>query len=105
MKSHLALVISLLWAISATAITIETVPVGKLPGYVANAFEMGKTEVTNAQYVEFLNAIAGSDPYGLYNTAMATETTAGIVRSGSAPDFTYSIKPPAHNSAYDNKSC
>lgn len=38
--------------------------------------------VTNAQYVEFLNAKAASDPHGLYNTNMAN-FNGGIVRSGS----------------------
>ncbi len=58
--------------LTALAVTIPTVPVGnagnaKDPGtgndYGAVSYEyrMGTTEVTNAQYAEFLNAKAASD--------------------------------------------
>src|SRR5688500_14946234 len=39
-------------------------------GSVSRAFRMGKYEVTSAQYVEFLNAVARTDLYGLYNPDM-----------------------------------
>jgi formylglycine-generating enzyme required for sulfatase activity len=67
---------------------------------------MGTTEVTNAQYVSFLNAVATSaDPYGLYNEFMTSAPWGGIERSGNAPNFTYSIKAPAQDGtyAYDDK--
>ena len=57
-------------------------------GSVANTYNIGQTEVTNAQYAAFLNAKAASDPNGLYNTSMAG-AFGGITRSGSTGSFTY----------------
>ena len=62
-------------------------------GRVTTAYQIGRTEVTNAQYVEFLNATAASDPYSLYNPSMGTFNDGGIVRTGASGAFTYSIKP------------
>src|SRR4051812_36198014 len=78
----------------ARGITIDTVPVGNSgnpadmryldvehpngTGSVANPYRIGKTEVTNVQYAAFLNAVAKSDPYGLYNASMS------IARTGSS---------------------
>lgn len=70
-------------------------------GSVAQVFNIGKTEVSNAQYVEFLNAVAGADPYGLYATNMSTDTLGGIVRIGTSPNYLYSVKSPALGGAYD----
>lgn len=50
---------------------------------------MGTTEVTNSQYVSFLNAVAASDPNSLYSASMGT--SGGIVRSGVDGEFTYSV--------------
>jgi formylglycine-generating enzyme required for sulfatase activity len=65
---------------------------------------MGKFEVTNSQYTAFLNAVAASDPYQLYDSGMADEW-GGIVRSGVPGRYTYAVKPPALNGsyAYENK--
>jgi formylglycine-generating enzyme required for sulfatase activity len=57
-------------------------------GAVDHDYAIGKTEVTNAQYVEFLNAKAASDPYLLYNPGMTT-LTGGITQSGSSGSYTY----------------
>ncbi|MEW6534907.1 MAG: SUMF1/EgtB/PvdO family nonheme iron enzyme [Candidatus Auribacterota bacterium] len=43
-------------------------------GSVGYEYKIATTEVTTAQYVEFLNAVAGVDTYGLYNTNMANHT-------------------------------
>ena len=61
-------------------------------GAVAAAFSVARTEVTNAQYAEFLNAVAKADPNALYNTAMASSGAGhgGITRSGSPGDYAYS---------------
>ncbi len=103
MKPHLALVISLTWAVSASAITIDTVPVGNLGnpndpatgnlyGSVSYAYNIGKYEVTVGQYTSFLNAVAATDTYSLYDTRMATELNiAGIDRSGSVGNYSYSV--------------
>ena len=61
-------------------------------GSVAYPYRIGTTEVTNAQYTAFLNAVAASDPYGLYNTNMGSQTYGGIVRSGASGSFSYAVK-------------
>ena len=78
-------------------ITIPTVPVGNAGnaahssgyGAVAYTYNIGATEVTNAQYAAFLNVKARSDPFFLYNTDMAG-LLGGITRSGSPGSYTYS---------------
>jgi formylglycine-generating enzyme required for sulfatase activity len=108
-----------------SAITIDTVPVGnpgnvadfRYPtsdysggyGAVAQTFRIGTTEVTNAQYVAMLNAVAAvSDPYNLY-LGRSGPPFAGlvgiVVRSDLSGRFTYAVAPPALNGTYtyDNK--
>ena len=67
-------------------------------GSVGYSYSIGTYEVTNAQYVEFLNAKAKSDPLGLYDVDMSNSYPSynsghgeygGIVRSGSAGNYTY----------------
>ena len=41
-------------------------------GSVPYAYQMGKYDVTVGQYCQFLNAVAKTDTYGLYNSDMAT---------------------------------
>lgn len=95
------LVASLLSLTSAHAdIGFEFVTVGN-PGNVADTtgygrvdyhYRLGKYEVTITQYAAFLNAVAATDSYGLYNPQMATEASiAGIARSGSPGSYTYSV--------------
>jgi sulfatase modifying factor 1 len=98
------------------AVTIPTVPIGN-PGNPADMrflsfshpdgvgsvgyqYRIGKTEITNAQYVEFLNAVAATDPYELYNAKMADYEQGGIVRSGVSGSFTYQVKAAALGGAY-----
>ncbi|REJ66941.1 MAG: PEP-CTERM sorting domain-containing protein [Planctomycetota bacterium] len=65
-------------------------------GSVGYEFRIAKTEVTNAQYVEFLNDVAVSqDWYGLYNEAMSFEIWGGIIRTGTAGSYSYAVKPDA----------
>ncbi len=52
-------------------------------GAVPYAYHIGKYEVTAGQYTVFLNAVAKTDTYGLYNPNMA------IVRSGGAGSYKY----------------
>ncbi len=47
-------------------------------GAVAYVYAIGKFEVTAGQYCDFLNAVAKTDPYGLYNTKMAEPATAYV---------------------------
>ena len=58
-------------------------------GAVANTYLIGKYEVTNAQYAEFLNAVAATDMNGLYNTSMGSGL-GGITRDCSSGPCTYS---------------
>ena len=83
------------------AITIDTVPVGNegnsndgSTGYggVAYKYDIGKYEVTVGQYTAFLNAVAKTDTYSLYNLSMATNLNiAGIARSGASGSYSYSV--------------
>ena len=61
-------------------------------GRVDYVYKIGKYEVTIGQYTEFLNAVASTDPYALYTTAMESAlNVAGIARSGSSGSYTYSV--------------
>lgn len=84
-------------ASASATVTIEWVTVGNpgnaadpLTGYGAVGYEyqIGKYEVTNAQYGAFLNAVAKTDSYGLYNTSMSSY---GITRSGSSGSYSYNV--------------
>ncbi len=66
-------------------------------GAVDHVYLIGKTEVTNAQYAEFLNAVAKTDTKGLYNTKMDSDPRGGISRSGSSGNYTYTVKPEMGN--------
>ena len=96
-------------------ITIDTVPVGNLGnagelsgegaygygedricGTVNYAYNIGKYEVTAGQYRDFLNAVAATDPYGLYDTKMVTYGYGcKITRSGVSGSYAYdfSLRP------------
>ena len=100
---RLICLLSLLIAGSAQAVTMAWTPIGNPGnagdstgfGAVGYAYNIGTYEVANAQYAEFLNAKAASDPYGLYNPGMATyfgspSPYGGITRSGSPGSYTYS---------------
>jgi formylglycine-generating enzyme len=61
-------------------------------GGVAYNYSIGKFDVTVGQYTAFLNALAATDTYSLYNPSMATNLNiAGIARSGSSGSYTYSV--------------
>jgi len=61
-------------------------------GSVDYAYRIGTYEVTNDQYTAFLNAVASSDDFGLYLTAMETSFAGGISRSGESGSYTYTAK-------------
>lgn len=120
-RMRLAVGILLLPLISGAAVMMDLVTVGdpgnapdslntgSVPGIggVAYAYQIGKYEVRNSEYVEFLNSVAATDTYGLYNTSMSSDTRGGITRSGSSGSYTYSVKsgygdiPVAYVSFYD----
>ena len=117
MNASISRVSVLVWvallAGTAAAVTIETVPVGnpgnagqlsgdgaggygpdRICGAVDYEYNIGKYEVTAGQYTAFLNAVAKTDPYGLYNTSMWTETEGfgcKIQRTGTSGSYTYSV--------------
>lgn len=66
-------------------------------GVVDKNYRIGRYEVTNKQYVQFLNSVATGvgDPLttGLYNTNMTNAHNGGILRSSNGLVFEYSIKP------------
>ncbi len=92
---------------TAVAVNIETVPVGNPgnsadtsshsgnpagQGSVGYTYNIGKYEVTAGQYTAFLNAVAATDTYGLYNTAMWSGSYGcKIERSGSPGSYTYKV--------------
>ncbi len=88
-----------------SALLIETSFVGDIgnaahengKGAVNYGYNIGTYEVTNGQYVSFLNAKAASDPLGLYNPEMTSSTHGGIQRSGSSGSYTYSTKSGKEN--------
>jgi len=87
----------------ASAVTIDWVSVGDSGnacdtqsqgcfGAVAYDYQISKYEVTNAQYTEFLNAVADTDTNALYTTLMDSSSFGGITRSGSSGSYSYSVK-------------
>ena len=63
-------------------------------GSVEYTYDIGKYEVTAGQYTVFLNAVAATDNYGLYNPGMWTnEHGCKIERSGSPGYYVYSVAP------------
>jgi sulfatase modifying factor 1 len=88
--------------------SLETVTVGNpgnapdtrftTPGYgsVDYTYNIDKYEVTAGQYTEFLNKVAATDPYGLYNPNMWLDPwDAGcrIQQSGTSGSYVYSVAP------------
>jgi sulfatase modifying factor 1 len=61
-------------------------------GAVEYEFKLGEYLVTIEQYCTFLNAVAQTDTYMLYNERMASDPNiAGIARSGANGSFSYSV--------------
>ena len=95
-----ALLVSL--AVPARAVTIDWVTVGDpgntadtFPagyGAVATSFQIMKYEFTNQQYTAFLNSVAVTDTYSLYNPSMGGNARGGITRSGTSGSYTYATR-------------
>ena len=82
-------------------VNIDWVPVGNLGngpdpftgsvyGAVSHAYQIARNETTISQYAEFLNAVAKTNTYGLYNTSMENMSyIAGITRVGGSGSYSY----------------
>jgi len=70
--------------------TADTAPAGY--GAVAAAFQIMKYEWTNSQYADFLNSVAATDTYSLYNAQMGIDARGGITQSGASGSYTYATK-------------
>ena len=65
---------------------------GNPEGSVGYTYQMGTYDVTAAQYCQFLNAVAKTDTYGLYNSNMAGgpgSQACGINQTGSPGSYQY----------------
>jgi len=61
-------------------------------GSVDHAYKIGKYEITTSQYTEFLNAVAATDPYGLYHMDMWTHYSGcRIQRHGDPDSYSYTV--------------
>jgi sulfatase modifying factor 1 len=99
---------------SARAVTIDLVPVGNPGnandpdtgiGRVTYDYQIGKYEVTIGQYAAFLNAVAKTDTYGLYDSGMASDLNlAGISRSGAPGTYSYSAIAASGSAPYGGVS-
>jgi len=111
----LAGLVTLLGGAPSSAVTIDWVTVGDpgnaadtevmndgTTGYgsVAYDYQISKYEVTNVQYTEFLNAVAATDTYQLYDTTLPNAVAGngsyslpprGITRSGAVGSYAYSV--------------
>jgi hypothetical protein len=61
-------------------------------GVVDKNYRIGVTETTNSQYVKFLNAVAATDNFDLYDSNMSGSLIGGIGRSGTAGSYSYYTK-------------
>ncbi len=67
---------------------------GRTCGAVAYDYSIGKFEITAGQYTEFLNAVARTDTYGLYDSRMGDTATwwgANIQRIGIPGSYSYGV--------------
>jgi formylglycine-generating enzyme len=102
--SYVTAVTACMWIlavpVAAAQITYEMVTVGD-PGNAADdtgygavtePFRIMTYELTNQQYVEFLNSVAATDNYLLYQTEMDRDAHGGITRSGVSGSYSYAVK-------------
>jgi|GEM_PF-541985 len=62
-------------------------------GAVGTAFLMGTNEVTNTEYVEFLNSVGKSNTNGIFNSLMSSDAAnGGIKQTGPIGNFSYAVR-------------
>ncbi len=59
---------------------------------VEGTYHVAATEVTNTEYVVFLNSVASTDPGQLFNPLMESDPRGGIRQEGSSGAFVYSLR-------------
>jgi len=65
---------------------------GSLYGGVSYNYSIGTYDVTLNQYATFLNAVAQTDSFSLYNANMGTDANIrGISQSGGSGSFSYAV--------------
>jgi sulfatase modifying factor 1 len=66
-------------------------------GAVTAEYRIAKHLVTIQQYTDFLNAVAATDPYSLYQEFLigSDQNVAGISQSGTSGGYTYSVIGPS----------
>jgi formylglycine-generating enzyme required for sulfatase activity len=86
----------------ACAVTIDWATVGD-PGNAADTtgygrvdyeYDIGKHHITIEQYCEFLNAVAKTDAYGVYDEGVNWAPVSGISRNGTPGSYTYTPTAP-----------
>ena len=71
---------------------LSGIPSSRVCGGVNYVYRIGKFEVTAGQYTEFLNKVAATDTYGLYNPYMwSSSYGCKIERTGTSGSYTYSV--------------
>src|SRR5436853_1710357 len=101
-----------LFAADVQAVTMSWSPVGNpgnandpatgnLYGGVGYNYNIGTYEVTVGQYTAFLNAVAATDTYSLYNPSMASDVHIAGISQSCTPNCTYNvIGSPNHPVTY-----
>lgn len=73
-------------------------PINRYKGSVPYEYDIARTELSNAQYCAFLNAVASiADPYHLFNENMETGVCGGIARIKDSVGVRYVPKPGWEN--------
>ncbi len=85
------------WVTVGNPNNLKDLPRDQPYGDVSYVFQIGKYEVTNDQYAQFLNAVAKTDPFGLYHEEMAKSVCGGIARSGEKGSYSYLVKKAMGN--------
>jgi sulfatase modifying factor 1 len=61
-------------------------------GSVPYSYRIGKFEITNAEYCEFLNSTGETSKHHFWRWQMEDKPSGGIIRTGEPGDYVYSIK-------------
>ncbi|NUQ52840.1 MAG: SUMF1/EgtB/PvdO family nonheme iron enzyme [Phycisphaerales bacterium] len=111
MKAAMVVTVAFCGSAASAQITIDTVHVGNPGnagdsawwpdgpyGAVAYEYDIGTFEVKTSEYVAFLNAVAKTDTYALYNTQMwSNQWGCKIQRTGSSGSYSYSVAADRSN--------